>query len=170
MRSFFLLFFIFFLNSCNKPKTVFICGDHICINKAEAKQYFEENLSLEVKVIDRKDKKPIKLVELNLNKENGKKEIFITKKNDPIKDLKTLSKKEIKIKKEQLKNKKNQKTNENEIKVAKKIIIQNRTESKTKYNVVDICTIIDKCNIEEISKYLIKKGKQKDFPNITRRQ
>ena len=34
-----------------------ICGDHICINNKEAKKYFEENLSIEVKIID--DKKEI---------------------------------------------------------------------------------------------------------------
>ena len=34
----------FFCNWLFKPKTVFICGDHICVNKTEAKQYFEENL------------------------------------------------------------------------------------------------------------------------------
>ena len=37
--------------SCTKPETVLICGDHVCINKAEAKQYFEENLSIEVKIV-----------------------------------------------------------------------------------------------------------------------
>ena len=26
----------FLIVSCNKPKTVLICGDHICINKKEA--------------------------------------------------------------------------------------------------------------------------------------
>ena len=44
------------LISCNKPKTVLICGDHICINKTEAEQYFEKNLSIEVKIIDNKKK------------------------------------------------------------------------------------------------------------------
>ena len=44
-----------------------ICGDHVCINKAEAEKYFEENLTLEVKVIDKKVKKEINLVEINLN-------------------------------------------------------------------------------------------------------
>ena len=44
------------LNNCSKPKTVLICGDHICVNKAEAQQYFEENLTIEVKIIDRKKK------------------------------------------------------------------------------------------------------------------
>ena len=57
------------LISCNKPKTVLICGDHICINKKEAEQYFEENLSIEVKIIDKKVKKEIDLVELNINQD-----------------------------------------------------------------------------------------------------
>ena len=60
---------ILFLFSCSKPKTLLICGDHICVNKEEAEQFFEENLTLEVKIIDKKEKKKIDLVELNL-KEN----------------------------------------------------------------------------------------------------
>ena len=48
---------IFFLTNCNKPKTVFICGDHICVNKTEAEQYFKENLSIEVKILSKKNKK-----------------------------------------------------------------------------------------------------------------
>ena len=50
---YFLLIFMFLLN-CSKSKTVLICGDHVCVNKAEAKQYFEDNLTLEVKIIDKK--------------------------------------------------------------------------------------------------------------------
>ena len=57
------------LVGCNKPKTVLICGDHICINKTEAEQYFEENLSLEVKIINKKVKEEIDLVELNLSQD-----------------------------------------------------------------------------------------------------
>ena len=77
--NFFFLFLI--LGSCSKPKTVLICGDHICINKSEAKQYFEENLSIEVKIIDKKLKKDVDLVELNLSTSpDGKKEVIISKK------------------------------------------------------------------------------------------
>jgi hypothetical protein len=42
------------MQNCSKPKTVLVCGDHICINKSEANQYFKENLSIEVKIIDSK--------------------------------------------------------------------------------------------------------------------
>ena len=74
-----LLFLIFlFILGCNKPKTVLICGDHVCVNKAEAEQYFEDNLTLEVRVIDNKAKKDIDLVELNLKSNSeGKKKISI---------------------------------------------------------------------------------------------
>ena len=56
MRFFYLIFVLLILTSCNKPKSVLICGDHICVNNTEAKQYFEENLSIEVKIIDQKKK------------------------------------------------------------------------------------------------------------------
>ena len=82
MKKIFFLFLIIILSNCSKPKTVLICGDHICINDSEAKRYFEENLSLEVKIINNKEKENIDLVELNLNtnKENLNKEISIKKK------------------------------------------------------------------------------------------
>ena len=46
MKIFYLISLIFLLISCSKHKTVLICGDHVCINKAEARQYFD-NLKLE---------------------------------------------------------------------------------------------------------------------------
>ena len=41
---------------------------------------------------------------------------------------------------------------------------------KGKNDIVDICEIIEKCSIDEISKYLIKYGREKDFPNIASRE
>ena len=80
--KFFLLFIIIFLiSNCSKPKTVLICGDHVCVNKDEAEQYFQENLSIEVKLIDKKIKNEIDLVQLNLKEnQNGKKKISIISK------------------------------------------------------------------------------------------
>ena len=39
MKYSFLLILVLFLSNCSKPKTVLICGDHVCINSAEAEQY-----------------------------------------------------------------------------------------------------------------------------------
>ena len=79
MKNFLLIILILLLVSCSKTKTVLICGDHVCINKNEAEQYFEDNLSLEVKIIDKKEKNKIDLVELNLksNENNVKKSQFL---------------------------------------------------------------------------------------------
>ena len=42
--------------------------------------------------------------------------------------------------------------------------------SKKRIKVTDICTILKKCSIDEISKYLTNQGIKKDFPDITQRQ
>ena len=182
MRYFFLIFFLSLTTySCNKPKTVMICGDHVCVNKDEAKQYFEENLSLEVKVIDKKKTNELDLVELNLEKDSTDKKIFIKRKKNTNKKIKTLSQKEISkiksvIKRNKLKNKIN-KDKKEETKITERssqkeneMILKTDKLSNIRTNIVDVCTIVDKCSIEEISKYLIKEGKNKKFPDITKRE
>ena len=81
MKKIILILFFFLIYGCNKPKTVLICGDHQCINNAEAKQYFEENLTLEVKIINQNKKVETDLVELNLKANSQKRKINISKKN-----------------------------------------------------------------------------------------
>ena len=180
-----IIFFITLLTlyGCNNPKTVLICGDHVCINKAEAEQYFEENLTLEVQIIDNKKDKKNDLVELNLNKNlEGKKEISVTKRNKIKKKIKILSNDEIEKKKIEVRNKKKLKVKKKEknkiVKTVKKID-PNKTKKKIKKitkdvdksenKIKDICTILVKCSIDEISEYLVKQGKTKKFPDITNR-
>ena len=94
-KNYILFFFLFLIISCSKPKTVLICGDHVCINKDEANQYFEENLMLEVKVLNIKAKNEIDLIELHMNNSSDeKREINIIKKNVTKNKLRNLSKKE----------------------------------------------------------------------------
>ena len=59
-------------------------GDHECINKQEANQYFKENLSLEVKIVDKK-KLVTDLVELNLIENSENKQITMKSKKGLIK-------------------------------------------------------------------------------------
>ena len=51
----------------------------------------------------------------------------------------------------------------------KKRIVLNKSNKKKK-EALDICKILKECTIDEISKYLIKDGKKRSFPDITRRQ
>ena len=181
------IFLFFFIVNCSSTKTVLICGDHVCINKDEAEQYFEENLSLEVKIIDKTEKNKIDLVELNLkSNEKSIKTVSITEKDNTNKDIKILTNDEIKKKKLQLKNrerlnkikdkndkrKKLKKVQKNKIKnkKQKKFLEVKKTDNKSKKQIVDICVILENCNIEEISKYLIEQGKKKGFPDITLRE
>ena len=151
-----------------------ICGDHVCINKLEAKQYFEENLSIEVKILNQNKNKEEDLVQLNLNSSfESKRKISIKKKENTEKSIKTLSKNEIKDIKNKIakKNKKN-KTKKNKLSVKSENKLNNIGKKSVKvnkniYEVVDVCTIIEKCSIEEISKYLINQGKKRDYPDIT---
>ena len=95
MRNFFTILIFLITISCSKPKIIFICGDHICVNKAEAQQYFEENLTLEVKVLENKGQREPSLIELNLNEKNPENEqVFIKKKLDTEKVVKELTKNE----------------------------------------------------------------------------
>ena len=101
MKNIILITLMLFFYGCSKPKTVFICGDHVCINKNEAKQYFEENLSLEVKILSQNKQKEESLIELNLNKNTNNRNIHLVKKDITKKELRELSKVEYdKIKKE----------------------------------------------------------------------
>ena len=95
MNKYFLIFFMLILSACGSTKTVLICGDHVCINKKEADQYFKENLTIEVKIIDKKNNKKINLVELNLKDSSSNKNISIIKKDKTKNKIKTLSKNEI---------------------------------------------------------------------------
>ena len=79
MKFLITILLILILSNCSKPKTVLICGDHVCINKTEAEQYFEENLSIEIKVINKKIKKT-NLIELNLNNTKNKREVNLVSK------------------------------------------------------------------------------------------
>ena len=188
MRFFYLIFVLLVLTSCNKPKSVLICGDHICVNNTEAKQYFEENLSIEVKIIDQKKKSEIDLVQLNLTQPaSDKRKISIKRKENTNQEIKVLSKKDIKkiktkIKKNKSKNEIVKKTikrdSSRKLRVStisknEKKIIENKINKKVKGNqnhIIDICTVLEKCSIEEISNYLIKQGKNREYPDITTRE
>ena len=182
MKKLLFFFLVLSMYGCNKPKTVLICGDHVCVNKAEAEQYFEENLTLEVKIIDKKRSKEDNLVELNLNSNSsGKKEVSILNKKQTSKKLKELSNSEIKRKKAEIRKKKKikdtkraKKAKLKEVKKKKKpqdsVIKTNKVVNNTSKKITDICTILEKCSIDEISKYLVKQGKKRKFPDITTRE
>ena len=181
MRFFLIIIIPIFLISCTGNKFVYICGERECIDKKEADEYFSKNLSMEVIVLNKKEDKSINLVQLNTSTSNeileNEDESFI------IKDIKNLTKKEkkiiqeerklakIKIKEEKKRKKKLLKTNKSKNK--KKVVRKEKKniQKKIKVKYVDthrLCSDLNKCNIDEISEYLIKEGTSKEYPDITR--
>ena len=180
MKKYLIFLLVIILFGCSKPKTVLICGDHVCINKSEAEQYFEDNLTLEVKILGNNNKESVNLVQLNLesNIESNKK-ISLFSKNNTNREIKELSKKEVRKKKIELKKRNNLKKRSNSKKIKKvaklkdKTIKESKTDKKDKKiskNIQDICVLLEKCNIDEISKFLVKQGMNKKYPDITKRE
>jgi len=182
---------IFLLIASCATKKVYICGDHQCINKKEAKQYFEENMILEIQIIDKnKSIKSYDLVELNTKNSNN----LEVKKVKERKKLRILNKKEIKEIENNLKKNETKKVNKKiaKLKVLKSNKNKNKSQLQLKRNEIkktfeeinripkidtsqtetiyknEICLKIKNCDIESISKYLIKKGNQKDFPSLSK--
>ena len=193
--------------SCSTTKKVYICGDRECINKSEAKKYFKENLSLEIKIIDKKKEKTFNLVQLNTSTKKNtekKKDFFNLKKiidnkqkaievTEPVKSNKKFS---LKKKNSDIKNNKNmpkqktilieevkkispkptkknnliKKNNKVEkIKLVKTKPIESFKPKKQKNSSTEtyLCEVIENCDIDKITSYLIKKGKDKKYPNLT---
>ncbi len=187
------LFFLFILISCSKPQSILICGDRPCANKKEANKYFEDNLTLEIKIIDEKKEETFNLVNLNLNKDKIDnvqvfKKVKDNYKNDTIKKKK-ITKKKLDNKKavektnenvllnktkkvdnkEKRKDKSFVKLNANQSQSIKKLKSNKIKIKKDKSNQVkNICLILEKCDIDQITKYLIEEVNNRDFPDITK--
>lgn len=170
----YLLFFVILLG-CSTTKTVLICGDHECINKKEAEQFFDENLTIEVKVQDSKKEKFYDLVQLNLKDSNveQKKIAVKEKKYNKKKIIKKLSNKEKseikqKIKEKKLAEKKLVKLKKKEINKKKTVKIEKKEMQKitTRPFQENVCQILEKCDIDSVAKYLTKLGMKKKYPNI----
>ena len=87
--------------------------------------------------------------------------------NKSIKQKKIKNLKKEKIVKKTIDNKKLAKKKKEKLKINKNKakVIKNEIN-----DVIDVCTILEKCSIDEISKYLLDQGKRKKFPDITMRQ
>ena len=166
--KFFLLFLFVFLYSCSSPiggeKRVYICGDHTCVNSKEVKEYFNNNISIEIYTItsDKDEQKNFDLVELNLLKEKlqSKEKIQISEKKKKIK-------KQIKERKKLAKLKMKKVEESNKI---KEIVKKKETAKKkkpTQFTIVRICKNSQECDIDKISKIIMDIGRKKDYPDIT---
>ena len=153
-----LLIFFFILVSCsttsdNKVKKVFICGDHECKNNKEINEYFENNISIEIYTISRSSKKDkdFDLVELNMSNEDKKNLVSVDVQEKQIRD---------KIKKRNKISKLNIKKGENST-------VNSKRKNRPKITLVRICKNLQECDIDNVAEIIIKKGNEKEYPDLT---
>jgi len=172
MRFFLFVIFLFLFSCSNKVTQVYICGDHPCVNKKERKEYFDNNISVEVFTIipDKENNKKFTLVDLNLMKDGDDKDRKKSKNFSSVKskeDVKKIIKKRRKLAKLKLK--------ENKVKKQKKVDKISKIKSKNVFKVkkkepitfVRICKNLEECDIDKISKIIMDMGKKKPFPDIS---
>jgi hypothetical protein len=189
--KFIIFFIIFFVVSCSPKNKAYICDGKKCANTKEANEYFKKKHTIEVEIKDKKKDKSIDLVKLNTKdlsendelkikntnkniKVNNKKQSFFQKqklaaikRSEAIKkekEQKKLLKIRNKEKVEQIKNNKKivkLPKKDNSIKKSAKTVDENLFIKNTK------CFVLGKCDIEDISKKIMDKGRNKDYPDIT---
>lgn len=207
-----LLLTFLMLVSCITGNKTYICGDRPCLDRKEFKEYFAENLILEVKIKNSKKYSTVDLVKLNairqdvnLNSErktNQDIEISKKEKKAMLKSERNKLKEKRKIDAVQLKRiaiekkklaklKKIKETKTNDIAsstpIEKEQIVELATNPSNKTvnkkldilseeknfksikseNKKNICEKIEDCDIDKITELVIKKSKEKDFPDIT---
>ena len=168
MKRIYTIVFLFFLG-CTTNK-VYICGDHRCKDNNEIEEYFKNNISIEVYVVQ-KQKKSLEnqdLVMLNLNqlkndKEKKKELLFLKNRQIKKNTEKDNSKLNLKVIKEDQKQNKTKQ---------KKVIKKNNSEKTFSYKnkkstkIVHLCKNSTECDIDLISKKITELGKNKEFPDI----
>ena len=139
------------LISCTSAKKTYWCGDHPCINKAERESYFKKNMIVEVKELNKKNKKEITELEKIIQQAriNEKKRI-----KDEKKLAKQIQKEEKRKKREEKqfvkKQLKDEKKSDEKITISNKIVIAEVFLS-------DFKKLMDK---------IIERNKSRDYPDI----
>tara|TARA_B100000945_G_C20266320_1_gene541739 strand:+ start:295 stop:813 length:519 start_codon:yes stop_codon:yes gene_type:complete len=170
MKNLYILFFLV-LFGCSSNSKVYICGDHPCKDKNEIEDYFKNNISMEVYVIenDKLKKKNQDLVNLNMSNSNQKKNkenlAFLEKRKQNDVNKKD-NQKPLKLKlqvRTDIDNK--PKKNKNQVleDVSKKKFAYKKTKS-TKF--VHMCKKVEECDIDIISERISDLNKKKSFPDI----
>ena len=171
MRFFLFIIFLFLFSCSNKVTQVYICGDHPCVNKNEMKEYFDNNISIEVFTIvpDKENKKKFALVDLNLMKDVDNKDKKKSKNLSSVKskeDVKKIIKKRRKLAKLKLKENKakGQKKADKISEIKSKNVFKGKKKEPITF--VRICKNLEECDIDKIVKIITDIGKEKDFPDI----
>tara|TARA_Y100000590_G_scaffold466219_1_gene640882 strand:- start:1518 stop:2084 length:567 start_codon:yes stop_codon:yes gene_type:complete len=185
MKILLILAVFFIISSCSTNKTYW-CGDHPCINKKERQAYFEKNMIVEVRKINKKDKQKLSEIEKITKQARLKEKKRIKSKKELAKQARLDEKKMKREQKELLKQARlDQKrrereekkiakmTRENqkiELKKVKKNIKSNKAKNEKKIQVSDESfeANASEGSFNKIVERVTQMSKQRPFPDINK--
>ena len=127
MKYFFIFILLNFLLSCTNNNEVFWCGDHACINNKEKDEYFKKTMIIEVRNIEKNDKKTRSEFE-KIKQQNTTKNKSITQIYDKKLVKKTLSDEKTLLKEQKELKKQLRLEQKKKLKIEKKLAKQKRLD------------------------------------------
>jgi len=188
MKKFILIFFLISSSGCTNGKQVYWCGDHACKNNKEKKAYFNNNMSVEIKEINKKKKKEYseikKITEQAFAKTKVKnnKDINLDERSsldekEKIKREKIYAKQLIKNEKVRIKEEKKEakRLRKEEKKIAKILKLKEKKINKKSKNsnekvvVADVgVATVDVSEFKKLMDQIYKRNTSKPYPNINK--
>ncbi|MDC0059674.1 hypothetical protein OAJ18_01495 [Pelagibacteraceae bacterium] len=170
-KIFYSLILVLFFG-CSDGKMVYWCGDHPCINKKEKKAYFEKNMMVEVKRLNKKNKEKYSEIQKITQQAHINEKKRIKDEKRLAKELRLEEKEKIKEKKKLLKQAKieEKKKLKNEKKLTKKLK-KSKTQSVKKIKIAKNKDESQQINIakngfNQIVENIVSKNNRKSYPNI----
>ena len=190
MKHLILLICALLLFACSNDKKVYLCGDHACINKKEKEAYFKKTMIIEIREINKKNKKSKSDLEiikeqvlLKQKKEiKGKKELAKQARLEEkrrIKEGKELSKrarieekrrikeenkltKQARLEEKKIIKRDKKKLSKKQMSKAKNFSLKNKNEVNTYIENIDVSSAA----FEDQVKKITKKNEFRSYPNI----
>ena len=153
MKHLILLTFTLLLFSCSNGKKVYWCGDHACINKKEREAYFKKTMIVEVRELNKQNKKSKSELEII------KKQAGLEHKNK-IKDEKELSKQARLDEKRRIKEEK--KSSKKKVVKTENVILKKEISA----NAITLKNSASSVEFEELVEAITKKNMFRSYPNI----
>ena len=179
MKNYIYLLFLFALISCaSEDKYVYWCGDHPCANKKERKNYFKENMIVELRKVS-KSKEKVNTSEIDkiIEKANKEDKRGLKKDKNKIKQARMTEKQKLKeekrleklarindkqkLKEQRRLEKLAKKEEKNRIKKEKKLAKKKIIKKEDKNN-----TLLDASDIQKIAENIAGKNKNRPYPQI----
>jgi len=168
------------LISCTSAKKTYWCGDHPCINKAERESYFKKNMIVEVKELNKKNKKEITELEKIIQQAriNEKKRIKDEKKlakqiqkeeKRKKREEKQFVKKQLKDEKKlakQIQKKEKRKKKEEKQFVKKQLKDEKKSDEKITISNKIVIAEVFLSDFKKLMDKIIERNKSRDYPDI----